>query len=68
MAKQVIEPEIISQNQVVNRQESKQNSRSNFRFYHTQNSGCLGLVIFAFLTLFVVLPALILGSFRKKRK
>lgn len=68
MAKQVIEPEIISQNQIADRQESKQNSRSNFRFYHTQNSGCLGLILFGFLTIFVVVPALIFGSFRKKRK
>ena len=68
MAKQVIEPQIVEQNQIADRQESKQNSRSNFRFYHTQNSGCLGLVIFAFLTIFVVLPALIFGSLIKKRK
>ena len=68
MAKQVIEPEIISQNQVVNRPNSKQESQANFRFYHTKNSGCLGLIVFAFLTIFVVVPALIFGSFRKKRK
>ncbi len=68
MAKQVIEPEIISQNQVIDRQNNKQDSQANFRFYHTKNSGCLGLIVFVILTIFVVVPALIFGSFRKKRK
>ena len=67
MAKQVIEPEIVGQDQSINRQESKQDKRANFRFYHTKNSGCLGLILFIFVSLFVVLPALILSLFKKKK-
>ena len=68
MPKQVIEPQIVEPNQVIDRQESKQDKQTNFRFYHTKNSGCFGLIVFILLTIFVVVPALILGSFRKKRK
>lgn len=67
MPKQVIEPEIVGQGQVSPRQEREQKSQANFRFYHTKNSGCLGLILFAFISLFVVLPALILSLFKKKK-
>ncbi len=66
MAKQVIEPEIISQGQVSPRQESEQKTQTNFRFYHTKNTGCLGLIIFAFITFFIVLPSVIFNFFKKK--
>lgn len=67
MPKQVIEPQIVEPNQVIDRQESKQDKQTNFRFYHTKNSGCLGLILFVFISVFVVLPALILSLFKKKK-
>ncbi|MBQ4493645.1 MAG: hypothetical protein II972_03485 [Elusimicrobiaceae bacterium] len=67
MAKQVIEPQIVEQNQVSHNQDSRQNNNTNTRFYPTKGSGCLGLILFAFLSLFVVLPTLILSLFKNKK-
>lgn len=67
MAKQVIEPQIVEPNQVIDRQNKEQDSRANFRFYHTKNSGCLGLIIFVLLTIFVVVPSLIFSFFKKRK-
>lgn len=67
MAKQVIEPQIVEPNQVIDSQENRQNSRAKVRFYHTEGSGCLGLIIFAFISVFVVLPSIFLSLFLKKK-
>ena len=67
MPKQVIEPEIISQSQIEPRQEKEQNNRANFHFYQAKSSGCLGLILFAFVSVFVAIPLLVFSLFKKKK-
>ncbi len=63
MTKQVIEPEIVAQGQVSPQQENAQQNRADFRFYQTKSSGCLGLILFVF----VVIPLLIFSLFKKRK-
>lgn len=67
MAKEVIEPQIINPGQVEPRQEKPQNRNTKVRFYHTSSGGCLGLILFAFVFMFMAIPLLIFNLFRKKK-
>ena len=66
MVKQVIEPQIVEPNQVIDRQNKERNNNKNTHFYYRSNIGCLGFVI-AFLSLLLAIPMLIFGSLRKKK-
>ena len=67
MPKQVIEPEIIENGQVVNQKEKPENKRAKIKFYQTNSGGCLALILFAFVSFFMLIPMLIIGLFKKKK-
>lgn len=67
MAKEVIEPEIITPGQVEPRQKRTQNKKPKAKFYYSGNIGCMGLII-AFFSLFLAIPLLIYTAFKKKKK
>ena len=67
MPKQVIEPEIVESRQVAQEQEQTKNNSASFHFYHAKGGGCLGLIFFAFISVFVAIWLLIVGLFKKKK-
>ena len=41
--------------------------KASFRFYHAKGGGCLGFIVFIFVSVFVAIPLLIISLFRKKK-
>lgn len=67
MPKQVIEPQIVEPGQIAQEQEQTKNNSASFRFYHAKSGGCLGFIVFIFVSVFVAIPLLIISLFRKKK-